>query len=849
MSYPESVFNSPKIRKANWLGRYLEVENKSSVEIHAVLESAERSIVNYLATIGPDGPISATVRRAQLNLALKSVRKVLRGTFGSVTDIVRDKQGEAAVAAVDAGLFDERGIMKILFPNSVERQNYADSLRETAKRNIQATITRTLKTEQPLSARVWKTNALANGMVSKAVNDALARGESAEQLAKSISHLVRPDTPGGISYAAMRLARTEINNAFHAQSIADAQEKPWLHQMRWNLSKVHAEDPGDACESYAQIGLFDKERVPVKPHPNCRCFVTSEVPDYQEFEDNLVMGHYNKYLDSVMGEDYSANRPQPGVQYTGFDTNTSTARPVKLSDIKDYNKLKTPEQVAQVLSAKYPGLDVSNFTSEHTKLNPAKEIARGIDHMMQKYPDSSLKAVVLGDGPDGEWARTIRKPDGTSIIKWNRLYTSNPSIFEIEAKVSTGNGYHPPGSDWRPFYTTTLHEFGHVLDNDGNQMARQGVDDIVLSALEKAGVPETDSAIKAWYESATPSLYGLEEAPLRVGGWAANDGEILAEAFLDVELNGDSAKPISKQLNDLLMESRRTTNAPLAGESWSPSLTATIDDEGLLSFDDFTSVEDIALQLNYRYSVDVDGDLGFNDLEMDLKVAKELGNQFVYLQDKYPEVHIQRMENIDFIDDTTYAMTYPDTYGSRIAFNSKYTENYRDFAQAEYQGMIETHYDKGKAIVKELKVGFHPAGSADEPAKSVMTHEWAHALDTWIQGFAPSGYELSDIQSALWNECFGVSTGIPELPEEEEWKTWWMWMKDNMSGYSFEKGAFEINREEALAEAFDDVERNGDRAFAGSKVLYRLMMQKRDEALKDQAERLAYQLAKKAGKR
>lgn len=322
MSYPNSVFqqDTEPVRKANWLGRYLEVERRASVEINAALEEAQRDIFKQLDSLGSDN-FSTGVRRAQLNLALKAVRDTLRETFGSVGDVIRNSSGEAAVAAVDAGLFDERGVLKRLFPNAIDRAQYANSLRRTAERNIQATVTRILETQQPLSGRVWKTQALARGMVSRAVNNALARGDSAENLARQIRDLVRPDVPGGVSYAAKRLARTELNNAFHAQSIADTQDRPWINQMRWHLSKVHQDDPGDACEDYATQGLFPKEHVPGKPHPNCRCFVTPEVLDYESFEQQLLMGHYDSYIDGVMGENYSASKglsASGGTQYTGF---------------------------------------------------------------------------------------------------------------------------------------------------------------------------------------------------------------------------------------------------------------------------------------------------------------------------------------------------------------------------------------------------------------------------------------------------------------------------------------------------------------------------------------------------
>jgi len=71
-----------------------------------------------------------------------------------------------------------------------------------------------------------------------------------------------------VGYAAKRLARTEINNAFHAQAIADVQEKPWVEHVTWHLSKMHKPIPGDLCETY-DGQQFSTDLVPLKPHPQC----------------------------------------------------------------------------------------------------------------------------------------------------------------------------------------------------------------------------------------------------------------------------------------------------------------------------------------------------------------------------------------------------------------------------------------------------------------------------------------------------------------------------------------------------------------------------------------------------
>ena len=49
----------------------------------------------------------------------------------------------------------------LALPDPVNRLQYADSLRQSARRNIESVVTRVLFTEKPLSARVYKTEALA----------------------------------------------------------------------------------------------------------------------------------------------------------------------------------------------------------------------------------------------------------------------------------------------------------------------------------------------------------------------------------------------------------------------------------------------------------------------------------------------------------------------------------------------------------------------------------------------------------------------------------------------------------------------------------------------------------------
>lgn len=95
---------------------------------------------------------------------------------------------------------------------------------------------------------------------------------------------------------AKRLARTEMNNAFHAQAIEDMEDRPWIDFVRWHLSGSH-KPSGDECEANARHGLFPADAVPPKPHPNCFCFITPEVPDRNTFLLELQMGRYDEWIE------------------------------------------------------------------------------------------------------------------------------------------------------------------------------------------------------------------------------------------------------------------------------------------------------------------------------------------------------------------------------------------------------------------------------------------------------------------------------------------------------------------------------------------------------------------------
>lgn len=142
-----------------------------------------------------------------------------------------------------------------------------------------------LRIPQQLSDRVYRNRDIWSGKIERIIRAGVIRGLSARQIAQQVRPTVDPRVRGGASHAAMRLGRTELNNAFHQRQIAQAQ-RSWVTGVQWNLSKSHPRP--DLCDEYAAhdeglgSGVWDKSSVPSKPHPQCLCYMTYAVVGQDE---------------------------------------------------------------------------------------------------------------------------------------------------------------------------------------------------------------------------------------------------------------------------------------------------------------------------------------------------------------------------------------------------------------------------------------------------------------------------------------------------------------------------------------------------------------------------------------
>lgn len=277
------------------LALYLAVQRIADRELGTLLSQAASEAERVvLAHAGQN--IGAKVRRAQLALVMAELRAEqvrLWSQDGPISDSVRRQMEEAAAAAAQA-----HNLLTRVLWNATDQGAPAgleSGLVQTARRGIQSIISRT-QFRHELSAQVYRTGRATQARIGRLVDQALGRGASWKELAQDVKRFIDPRTPGGASYAAKRLARTEINNAFHTTQVRLAVESPFVTGLKWHLSGRHVVP--DECNDL-DGEVFAPERVPPKPHAQCICFCTPRTVETDEFVDRFLAGQYDDYVRKV----------------------------------------------------------------------------------------------------------------------------------------------------------------------------------------------------------------------------------------------------------------------------------------------------------------------------------------------------------------------------------------------------------------------------------------------------------------------------------------------------------------------------------------------------------------------
>lgn len=282
---------------------YLKVQRTTDRELIAILRTSSVRISAELQLLeGRVGP-GAAVRREQLLLTQAYINREIAAMWLALGQRVAARKADAAAAAIES-MFPVSNLKAVLPAADVD---YLLRSAEASARSTSGTLAARLNLSQvPLSELVYKNRALTTGKVDQIINSAILRGASARELARDVRRFINPNTPGGVKYAAMRLGRTELNNAFHAQQVQTGISAPWVTVLQWNTSGSHPKP--DECDEYAngvfipggEPGQWRPEDIPPKPHPNCLCFTTPITPSRSAFIESYTSGAYDVFVDDLL---------------------------------------------------------------------------------------------------------------------------------------------------------------------------------------------------------------------------------------------------------------------------------------------------------------------------------------------------------------------------------------------------------------------------------------------------------------------------------------------------------------------------------------------------------------------
>lgn len=278
-----------------WWRQHLTDQKLYGGNLNTILNDAAKEAGRLVQGSLGDASLSTVVRRAQYvesRSALLQTNADLWGKFDRRTQEGIDQASRRAVQLWDE--VDKR------LGNLIDTRSAEQQFTEAAHHAVENIRSRYIN-DIDLSPSVYKNQQLTLGQIDRVVNNGILLNKSAAEIATDVRHLIRPDVRGGVSYAAKRLGRTEINNAFHETTRRAAEAQPWVEGMKWYLSGSHPRP--DECNRLAEAdnyhmgdGVYPVSRVPGKPHPQCLCYISSITKSNDDFLDDLFSGKYDSFL-------------------------------------------------------------------------------------------------------------------------------------------------------------------------------------------------------------------------------------------------------------------------------------------------------------------------------------------------------------------------------------------------------------------------------------------------------------------------------------------------------------------------------------------------------------------------
>ncbi len=525
---------TPQPTSDDWRKAQAISQKAADSDVLKVLRDALKDLNEDLADINKDRRIGEAVRREQLQVVRRSLLERQAEVMRATGKIVESRRLEAAARAVKlSGVIDS-----VIFEAAGLDPSYHKELQSSILKGMENTLDRAIArlngSSVPLSRRVYKIDEWLSGRVDRMVNAALAQGLTAREFAAKARDWISPNTPGGVRYASMRLARTEINNAFHAMAVQGASEKPWVEAMNWKLSSSHPKP--DECDKYAADSPYEPRNVPRKPHPHCFCYVTPEVEDRDKFLDNLISGKYDSYMRS--------KGVTPSGQFKPA-TREPRPKPSPVSELPKTTDRPTP-------TAKDPLNRVQGEAREQVQ-KVLDDHRRAVPKAMQRF--SGIRLM------DKDEAREFSRRHGKDALGGYTVETREIAMhpqtlsagYKRQFEKERGSGFITPcGRDHDHVGSFVAHEMGHHVDTVMRMADPSKVRAVWKQVGEALGLKPPmitmQRDLDKWVEK------NRDVIAKKISKYGATDSaELLAEAWAEYITN-PNARPASRAIGKAMEE-------------------------------------------------------------------------------------------------------------------------------------------------------------------------------------------------------------------------------------------------------------------------------------------------------
>lgn len=285
------------------------VTRETLTRLQQAFEKAYEDVVRILA--GIDGDPRLTAQRLFWKLKRDQLREIAEGLKNGFADALKDGMNLVTLNAAEVA---EMAETMLLTSYGFDAALVSPEFRTLPLAAVDQVWKRIGTDGLTLSDRIWNLEKHVWKRIDGIVLSGIARGQSAVEMAKElqrdilgikipeqipenlrwtsgISRSVRGR--GTIHYNALRLARTEIGNAYHEAEVMSAKASKVVAGLKWNLSPAHGRY--DVCDQLASQdvyglgqGIYPPGSVPLYPHPNDMCFITREIRPLSEWGKNRL---------------------------------------------------------------------------------------------------------------------------------------------------------------------------------------------------------------------------------------------------------------------------------------------------------------------------------------------------------------------------------------------------------------------------------------------------------------------------------------------------------------------------------------------------------------------------------